>query len=438
MFLSSPLRLGQQFDGASAQRHARQQHGAAHVALARGEQHQVEPAAQLLASEDQDRLRKTVDLAAAAHAERIDQPQQVVGQRHVLAQQRFDFMGVGVGRRPAGPAAAPASARPPGRRTPFRGAARYQSPSIHLAPCGNLGADRACRPRNTRRPRRPASSRPWRRPAASDGSSPAGTKHGMAAGSALPRLRLHQPQQRDGVAGAVGQQAGGLAAGGRQGRGRRTAARSGRGHRRQARENDLSCYPQTVNARQHLTGLWGLVQHFWFAPILSFVKKLMNRESTMLEIRRSEERGDANHGWLQSKHTFSFGELSGSAPYRFRPPAGHQRGPGGAGAGLRRPWPPRHGNHLVRAGRRARAQGQPGHRLGAALRRRAAHVGRQRRAPQRIQRLRSPSRCISCRSGSSRMSPTLRQATRKSISRPTARPASCGWWRRTTAATARC
>ena len=57
------------------------------------------------------------------------------------------------------------------------------------------------------------------------------------------------------------------------------------------------------------------------------------------------------------------------------------------GAGLRHAPASRHGDHLVRARGRARAQGLDGHRLGDPPRRRAAHERRHRRAPQRVQRV---------------------------------------------------
>jgi redox-sensitive bicupin YhaK (pirin superfamily) len=44
----------------------------------------------------------------------------------------------------------------------------------------------------------------------------------------------------------------------------------------------------------------------------------------MLELRKATDRGVANFGWLDSRHTFSFGHYSRSEAGRLLRPAGDQ------------------------------------------------------------------------------------------------------------------
>ncbi len=47
----------------------------------------------------------------------------------------------------------------------------------------------------------------------------------------------------------------------------------------------------------------------------------------MLTLRRAEERGRANFGWLDSRHSFSFGSYFDPAAHGLRSAARHQRRP---------------------------------------------------------------------------------------------------------------
>ena len=52
----------------------------------------------------------------------------------------------------------------------------------------------------------------------------------------------------------------------------------------------------------------------------------------MLEIRKAADRGTANFGWLDSRHTFSFGDYHDPRAHGLRAAARDQRGPRQPGA----------------------------------------------------------------------------------------------------------
>ena len=79
--------------------------------------------------------------------------------------------------------------------------------------------------------------------------------------------------------------------------------------------------------------------------------------------------------------------LLGPAARRVRAAACHQRGPRGPGRRFRHTWPPGHGDHQLRARRRAGAQGLHRHELRHPPGRRAAHERRARCHAQRVQPL---------------------------------------------------
>ena len=107
----------------------------------------------------------------------------------------------------------------------------------------------------------------------------------------------------------------------------------------------------------------------------------------MITLRPAAERGRTSTSWLDSRHTFSFGEYFDQTHMGFRVLRVINDDRVAAGARLSHARARRHGDPQLRARRRARPPRQHGHRFGDSPRRRATHERGHRRPPQRAERV---------------------------------------------------
>ena len=95
---------------------------------------------------------------------------------------------------------------------------------------------------------------------------------------------------------------------------------------------------------------------------ISGIAETTTGEKSMLTLRKAQDRGHADHGWLNSHHSFSFADYHDPAHMGFGNLRVLNDDTVARRPGLRHPRPSRHGDHQLRAGRRARPPGLDGQR----------------------------------------------------------------------------